>query len=86
MKMVSEKKIIELILQNNPYATFGDNPRTTNLFENWILDSLSVVQLALAIEESFEIVFDYRDLNAVDFGSIEKLEALLVSKYGLTKE
>ncbi|GAA5480926.1 phosphopantetheine-binding protein [Haloferula sargassicola] len=51
----------------------------TDLFEAG-LDSMGIMQLVLAIEESFGIALEPTDLSRDHFQTVERIEALLLSK------
>jgi len=55
--------------------------RDQNLFETGLLDSLSLIQFVLKIEEDFGIGFDYDDIKYDHFMTLSNLSELLSRKY-----
>jgi acyl carrier protein len=55
-----------------------------DLWDLRLLDSFAVVNLVFKLEEAFDIVFDFPDMNAKNFQSIHSILQLLEQKYGLS--
>jgi acyl carrier protein len=58
----------------------------SRLFDDCGLDSTSIVQLILAIEERLGIAFDESDLDAEAFQTLRSLANLVVSKQSAMQE
>lgn len=69
------------ILEINPRVRNANFTAQTDLFEEGILDSYSVIQLVNTFEEKFGIVFDYADLKAAYFRNLNSLMSILTDKY-----
>jgi acyl carrier protein len=82
---MAQKVNIELlkkaILEVNPRVRTANFNAQTDLFEEGILDSYSVIQLVNTFEERFGIVFDYGDLKAAYFRNLVSLMGILTTKY-----
>lgn len=82
---MAQKVNIELlkkaILEVNPRVRTMNFTAQTDLFEEGILDSYSVIQLVNTFEERFGIVFDYADLKAAYFRNLMSLMGILTTKY-----
>ncbi|MBS1968790.1 MAG: hypothetical protein JSU04_00695 [Bdellovibrionales bacterium] len=82
---MAQKVNIELlkkaILEVNPRVRTMNFTAQTDLFEEGILDSYSVIQLVNTFEERFGIVFDYGDLKAAYFRNLMSLMGILTTKY-----
>lgn len=76
---------IELVKQAINSVVGGSRANTIsahdNLFEVGILDSLSMVQLIIALENKFSIHFDYKDLQMDHFKSVMNICSMLEGKY-----
>ncbi len=53
---------------------------TTNLLEEWFLDSLAIVETVLFLERSFGAKFTGSDINGSSFKNIEALTELVFSR------
>jgi len=51
-----------------------------NLISSGLIDSLSLVDIALFVEDNFQVVIDDTELNADTFDTLEELEALILSR------
>jgi acyl carrier protein len=56
---------------------------STDLFEAGVLDSLTLIELVVSIEQEFKISLKYNDIQHAHFRTVEELEKLLVSRYQL---
>lgn len=70
-----------LIIKVNPSAAPWLTDTKVNLFEVGALDSVSIVALIQAFEESLTITFNYTDLRAYHFQTIDSIVSLLQSNY-----
>jgi acyl carrier protein len=50
------------------------------LITSGLIDSLSLVDIALFIEETFQVVIDDTELNADTFDTIEELQTIILSR------
>ena len=55
-------------------------PINENLISSGLIDSLSLVDIALFVEDNFQVVIDDTELNADTFDTLEELEALILSR------
>jgi len=51
-----------------------------NLISSGLIDSLSLVDIALFVEDNFQVVIDDTELNADTFDTLEELGALILSR------
>jgi acyl carrier protein len=58
----------------------GDLTQDVDLLEKQILDSFSIVQLAVFIQERFKIELDAEDLVAANLGRLSSMVALIDKK------
>lgn len=52
----------------------------TNLLEDWFIDSLAIIQLALFVETQFDVSMTRADINGVNFKSIATLTELVLAR------
>lgn len=71
-----KEKITELIHSINEYEDFDEN---TDLFENGILDSLSLVLLINQIEGEMDVFIPEDVVKLENFATVEKMVALIES-------
>ncbi len=71
-----KEKITELIHSINEYEDFDEN---TDLFENGILDSLSLVLLINQIEGEMDVFIPEEVVKLENFATVEKMVALIES-------
>ena len=50
------------------------------LISSGLIDSLSLVDIALFVEEEFQVIIDDTELNADTFDTLKELEAIIVSR------
>lgn len=55
-------------------------PINENLISSGLIDSLSLVDIALFVEDNFQVIIDDTELNADTFDTLEELEALILSR------
>ena len=53
---------------------------TEKLISSGLIDSLSLVDIALFVEEQYQVIIDDTELNADSFDTLEELEALIESR------
>ena len=53
---------------------------TEKLISSGLIDSLSLVDIAIFIEEQFQVLIDDTELNADTFDSLEELENIILSR------
>lgn len=53
---------------------------TAKLISSGLIDSLSLVDIALFVEEQFQVIIDDTELNADSFDTLGELEALILSR------
>ncbi len=51
-----------------------------NLISSGLIDSLSLVDISLFVEDNFQVVIDDTELNADTFDTLKELEALILSR------
>jgi len=55
-------------------------PRDSNLISGGLIDSFSLVDLALFVEDTFGVRIEDTELNAQTFDSLDQLAMLIVSR------
>lgn len=70
-------KIKDMIADIQPYIEFGD---TTNLWEEEVLDSMSLLLLVQELEEEYGIAIDVEEVNTENFADILHIAKLVVEK------
>lgn len=50
------------------------------LISSGLIDSLSLVDIALFVEEQFQVIIDDTELNADTFDTLAELEAIILSR------
>ncbi len=68
------EKLYEILNEIAPYEDIDDN---TKLFEEEILDSLTLIFLINEIEESFDIIIPEEDVKPENFSSISDIMNIL---------
>jgi acyl carrier protein len=53
---------------------------TDPLISSGLIDSLSLVDIALFVEESYQVIIDDTELNAETFDNLAELEAIILSR------
>lgn len=53
---------------------------TDKLISSGLIDSLSLVDIALFVEEQFQVIIDDTELNADTFDTLAELEAIIRSR------
>ncbi len=66
------------ILQQPNRAIATDEP----LISSGLIDSFSLVDVALFVEENFDVVIDDTELNAETFDTLEELADLIIKRQG----
>ena len=54
--------------------------RDEKLISSGLIDSLSLVDIALFVEEQFQVIIDDTELNPDTFDSLAELEALILTR------
>lgn len=62
---------------NQPDRTISENEK---LITSGLIDSLSLVDIALFVEEEFQVIIDDTELNPDSFDTLTELEALIRSR------
>jgi len=62
---------------NQPGRTINDEDK---LISSGLIDSLSLVDIALFVEEQFDVIIDDTELNADTFDTLAELEAIIHSR------
>ena len=75
--MVKSNDIIQLIRSLNPSAQVSEN---TQLLKEGILDSLSIMNLAIQIKEQFHIEINIFDITPENFATAEAIAELINRK------
>lgn len=73
-------KVVSILEQVRPDVDFS---RAGDLFEDGLLDSFDLVTLVSELDRAYGISIDGLDIVPENFGSIDKIEAL-VARYGVT--
>ncbi len=74
------EKIIEKIKPLVEEITFKSVESSEALYTSHLIDSMGVVDLAMMLEEEFDIKIDARDIIENNFDSIEKLSVYIQKK------
>lgn len=53
---------------------------TDKLISSGLIDSLSLVDIALFVEEQFQVIIDDTELNADTFDTLAELETIILSR------
>ncbi len=69
----------EVILKRIEEATFKKVIADEPLISSGLLDSITLVELAVAIEEEFDIKIPFTDVNPQNFENAANIEKLVVS-------
>jgi len=51
-----------------------------NLISSGLIDSLSLVDIAIFVEEQFQVIIDDTELNADTFDSLNELKEIIISR------
>ncbi len=84
VKSISAEELEELLSSIKLSQAKDTVDQENDLLETHQLDSFSVVQLMLKLEEKLDIVFEYKDVNRQTFKSIHSILELLQKKYDIT--
>lgn len=74
---ILEKRIMEMLEEIQPYAEFDE---TTDLLEEEVLDSVSILVWVQEIEEAFDITIEMDEVNDKNFKSIRTVAQLIDRK------
>ena len=75
------EKLRSILIQMNIHPHIHSIKDTDNLFTSGVLDSLTLIQFVLAIEDQFQIRIGNEDISYEQFQSLQKISALLKTKY-----
>ncbi len=73
-----EKFIIDKIEE----ITFSQVERTDSLWEEKILDSITIVELVVELENEFHVKVPFNEIVIENFETVQKIAAYLNSKIG----
>ncbi len=76
IKSALEEFIAAEIL-SQPGRTLGEDEK---LISSGLIDSLSLVDIALFVEEQFQVIIDDTELNADTFDTLAELEKIILSR------
>jgi acyl carrier protein len=62
---------------NQPGREIGEDEK---LISSGLIDSLSLVDISLFVEEQFQVIIDDTELNADTFDTLAELEAIIESR------
>ena len=62
---------------SQPGRAIGENDK---LISSGLIDSLSLVDIALFVEEQFQVIIDDTELNADSFDTLAELEAIIQTR------
>ena len=71
------RKIRDIIIELQPYVEFEHN---TNLLEEDVLDSVSILVLIQEMEELFGIVIDPEEITENNFKTLDNIVELVIRK------
>ena len=71
------KKISDIIMELQPYVEFEHN---TNLLEEDVLDSVSILVLIQEMEELFGIMVDPEEITENNFKTLDNIVELVIRK------
>ena len=55
---------------------------TTNLLDDWFVDSFGIIEIVMFLEQSFGIKVSRADINGSNFGNIESLSEFVARSLG----
>lgn len=84
-KELSAAKLRSFLMKGAHAEEIAKVDAETDLFDEGLLDSFSVMQLVQGLEDELGIVFDYGDLRREYFSSLANISLLLEKKYGVRK-
>lgn len=82
--IVNPQIILKLICEVNPEIKAAEIQEETDLIEGGVLDSYSILSLVQALEDQFDIVFDYSDLRSDHFKNLRSICKILAKNYKLS--
>ena len=74
------EKIREFLLSDSEYNFSEDMTDDDNLIENGVITSLTVIKLVVFLEETYNISFEYEELNEETVESLKNIEQLVLDK------
>ena len=78
------EKLRGILIQMNIHPHIKEIPETENLFTAGVLDSLTLIQFVLAIEDMFQIRINNEDISYDQFQSLQKIAELLKNKHSIS--
>lgn len=75
-----ERRIMELIEENQILLGGNFIDSSTLLFEEAGLNSVSLIDLIMSLEEEFNITFDGKELEFTNFETIERISFIVEKK------
>ena len=79
------ENIIKRIKPHVEEITFRSVENTDALYTSHLIDSMGTIDLAVALEEEFNISIDTRDIIESNFDSLEKLAAYIKERLGVNR-
>jgi acyl carrier protein len=80
---IKAKDLIPILARVVPKAAETPLRSQTNLFRLGLLDSFSLVQFIMAVEEAYSISIDVTDMRLKNFRSLRRFAALINKKLAL---
>lgn len=78
----SHERLAQVLGNVTPAAANEPPAPDTKLFDKGLLDSLTLIQFVMALEEEFKFRFDYDDVQLDHFQDLASLRGVLNKKYG----
>ena len=73
------EQIKSFIIEENPANDF-ELTEDSYLLEDWFIDSLSILNLVMFLEDTFKVEFDRKDIKADNFETIRILSSYIYNK------
>jgi acyl carrier protein len=77
---MDKKELENLIIEKVKEVSFKKVSPGENLFKDGIIDSITLVDLSVSLEESLNIKIPFFDLNEQNFSTVEKIADYLLVK------
>lgn len=77
-KIITE--ILNYLKSGNPLFNKKNVPLDKSLVESGYLDSFGIVELVVFLEKKYKIKIEDSDITKAKFGSLKKMEKLIISK------
>lgn len=72
--------ILGFLKENFPNPSGGDLTYKTRLLDEWFIDSLAVIEVALYLEKQFGVDLSGSDVNAENFENIASLSQFIFDR------